>query len=212
MINGLVDLISFSQVFMGIVRTVKIGTRELKEGDAEHSHQLGLVAWYLSEKLRLGLDKGKIFEYAAVHDLVEVYAGDTDPYNSSPTLVESKSERELQGLEKIRNRFPDFPQLADAIKSYESRAEKESRLVYAVDKMLPVMNTLVSNDTYYVDSGVTFERWKALTKGKLENVDAGSLLGEGFIVEFVSFIEGKEPLLFAQERLPTENILQNGSN
>ncbi len=45
------------------------------ENDAEHSYSLTLVGMALGEKL--GLDPGKITYYATVHDLPELYAGDT---------------------------------------------------------------------------------------------------------------------------------------
>ncbi len=189
MINDLFKLISFSQKFASVTRTVKIGSRENCENDAEHSYQVGLIAWYVAEKLNLRADQGKILEYATVHDLVEVYAGDTDPHLHSTEFKNSKVEREKAALEQIKSDFPDFPSLHKTIEAYETHSDTESRLVYIVDKILPVINTFLSQHTYYIDSKVSFEKWKSWLQEKMDKVDAEKLLGQNFFTELIEFFE-----------------------
>jgi len=194
MINDLFKLISFSQKFAGITRTVKIGSREAYESDAEHSHQVGLIAWYVAEKLSLKADKAKILEYATVHDLVEVYAGDTDPHLHSMEFKNSKAEREKAALEQIKTNFSDFPSLYKSIQDYEGHADVESRLVYIVDKILPIINTYLSHHSYYIDSGVSFGKWQSWIEEKMRKVDAEKLLGQNFFAELIAFFRNHEDL------------------
>lgn len=156
----LLDYIRFLNRFTAIKRTVKVTEEERLESNSEHSYQLALVGWYVSEKLGLGLEKGLILEYALVHDLVEVYAGDTDPYNHSQNFIASKEDREKQAFEKIRKEFPDFQSLHISIEKYESLLDKEAKFVYLLDKILPAINTYLSKDSYYFKSGVSYEHWK----------------------------------------------------
>ena len=51
MVNDLLNLMLFSQKFAAVTRTVKIGPRESYESDAEHSHQVGFISWYIAERL-----------------------------------------------------------------------------------------------------------------------------------------------------------------
>lgn len=194
MINDLFRLITFSQKFAAVTRTVKIGLRESYESDAEHSHQVGFIAWYIAERLNLKTDKGKILEYSTVHDLVEVYARDTDPHLHSVEFKNSKTERERVSLERIKTEFPDFPSLYKTIQAYEAHADAESRLVYIVDKILPVINTYIARHNYYIESEVSFEKWKGWLEEKMRKVDAEKLLGQNFFAELIKFFEDHKEL------------------
>jgi 5'-deoxynucleotidase YfbR-like HD superfamily hydrolase len=189
MIKNLFELIAFSQKFAGVTRTVKLGTRDAYESDAEHSYQVGLIAWYLAEKLNLGAKRGKILEYALVHDLVEVYAHDTDPHRHSEKFQQTKAAREQQALARIKSDFLDFPSLSENIANYEKHEDIESRLVYIVDKILPVINTYLSHHTYYIDNNVSFEKWQSWLREKISNIDAEELLGKNFFSELEDFLK-----------------------
>jgi 5'-deoxynucleotidase YfbR-like HD superfamily hydrolase len=197
MINELLKLMEFSQKFASITRTVKIADRVSYESDAEHSYQLGLIAWYVAEKHNLGLDKGKILEYAAVHDLVEVYAGDTDPHLSTKEVKLLKDAREREARERISKDFPDFPSLHSALLAYEKHQDKESRLVYIVDKILPIINTHLTNHAYYIDANVSFETWHSWLQEKMQKVNAEELLGKQFFTDVIAFFKS-HPEMFAK--------------
>lgn len=194
MINDLFKLISFSQKFANIIRSVKVNSRESYESNAEHSYQVGLVSWYIAEHYNLKANIGKIIQYALVHDLVEVYAGDTDPHFHSEEFKNSKKEREKESLTQIKKEFSNFPSLYKTIESYEKQADIESRIVYIVDKILPVINTHISNDDYYIKNKVSFKKWKEWLEGKIENANAKKILNENFFNDLISFFEAHKEL------------------
>jgi len=119
---------------------------ERHENDAEHTFQVAMSAWYLARVLKVELDMGKVLKYALAHDLVEVYAGDVPAYSKDMEAKARKSAAEHEAAERIRREFPEFTDLHDAIAAYETRDDVESRFVYAVDKLDPLVND-------YLDGG-----------------------------------------------------------
>jgi 5'-deoxynucleotidase YfbR-like HD superfamily hydrolase len=119
---------------------------ERQENVSEHSFTLALVACSVADALRhRSLDVGLVAQYAIVHDLVEVYAGDTSVWASEYDL-ESKPHREQAALAEISRRFDEvFPWIALTIERYELRADPEARFVYALDKVLPHVSILVAD-------------------------------------------------------------------
>ncbi len=107
------------------------------ENVAEHSFTLGTVACALAATLDSKLNLGQIAQYALVHDLVEVYAGDTTVWASDVELA-AKPRREAAALQQIGAEFDaTFPWIRQTIVEYERLATVESRFVYALDKILP---------------------------------------------------------------------------
>ncbi|OGI20017.1 MAG: hypothetical protein A3J06_00405 [Candidatus Moranbacteria bacterium RIFCSPLOWO2_02_FULL_48_19] len=194
----LLEYIQFLNKFTAIKRTVKVSEEDRLESDSEHSYQLALVGWYVSEKLGLDLKKDLILKYALVHDLVEVYAGDTDPYNHSQDFIASQKEREEGALEKIKKKLPDFQSLHEAIEKYESLTDKEAKFVYLLDKILPVINTYLSKDAYYFKSGVSYERWKKHLDTKRLKVDFDEKSFQDLLEQIISFFRSVDKNFFKE--------------
>lgn len=168
------QFIEFLNKFQSIERNVRVRGRKAMENDAEHSYQLAMVCWQLAENNKLRLNKYKILQYALVHDLVEVYAGDTDPHKSSKKHISSKDKREATAVKQIRKAFPYFGAMNSAINGYETRKDKESQFVYMMDKILPMINTYNVGDKYYYKNGVTYEKyvgWLTKRQGKIKLKD-----------------------------------------
>lgn len=109
----------------------------IAENDTEHSYNLAMTGWYLAQWFP-DLNKDLIIRYALVHDLVEVHAGDTFTYGSEAELA-SKEQREHDALLKLEQDWGDFEEMTKAIHAYEERSDAESRFIYALDKIMPIM-------------------------------------------------------------------------
>ena len=192
------NYVRFLNSFTAIKRTVKVTGESRLESNSEHSYQLALVGWYVSEKLDLGLNKNLIFEYALVHDLVEVYAGDTDPYNHTRDFIDSKEDREREAQEKIKKEFPDFPGLSDAIQRYETHADNEAKFLYLLDKILPVTNTYLSKDSYYFRSGVSYEQWEKHLNNKRLGIRFDETAFQNFLEQVISFFKDVDKGFFKE--------------
>ncbi|MFG1795737.1 HD domain-containing protein [Nocardia sp. NPDC049149] len=130
-----------------VERTVKLPQLSARrENVPEHSFSLGLTACALAASIAPELDRGLIAQYSLVHDVVERYAGDTSIWAPSEVLG-SKISREKHAQRKIRSNFGNvFPWIANTIDAYERRVDPESRFVYALDKILPHILIIISNE------------------------------------------------------------------
>jgi len=146
-IHRLLELQKVLAVFSTIERVVHRehhGTY-VAENDTEHSYNLAMTAWYLSSWFP-ELDKNKLIQYSLAHDLVEIHAGDTYIYGSSEEL-NSKKQREADALVKLKKEWSDFGDMLNAIEAYEAKASPEAKFVYALDKIMPMMQIYI-NDGY----------------------------------------------------------------
>ena len=120
-----------------------------RENDAEHSWHLAVMAMILEEYCADKIDIGRVIKIALVHDLVEVYAGDTFAYDSKG--YEDKEEREKQSADKLFGMLESeqgayFRALWD---EFEAKETPESRYANAVDRLQPLLlNYLTDGHTW----------------------------------------------------------------
>jgi putative hydrolase of HD superfamily len=171
-INEIVRFADFLSAFPNIKRANRIKGKNDFENDSEHSYQLALITWYVTDLLKLNLNRQLILEYALAHDLVEIYAGDTYTFlNNSENHKSTKQQRESDAFERIKKEFPNFLSLHSSIERYENLVDPESKFVYILDKILPDINIYLSNDTYYKEAKVTLESWKEWFRLKIEKLE-----------------------------------------
>jgi 5'-deoxynucleotidase YfbR-like HD superfamily hydrolase len=130
-----------------------------RENDAEHSWSLALFACALAPHIDKKLDVGKICQYATVHDLVEVYAGDTSNFASAEKKA-TKEQRERLALERLRQELTAFPWIVEAATDYEEQQTPESNYVRSVDKLLPLLFDYMEEGLFYHENKITIEQWK----------------------------------------------------
>jgi 5'-deoxynucleotidase YfbR-like HD superfamily hydrolase len=143
-LQNLIKIMEFTNQFQLVKRNQNV-PRDFPtrlENDAEHSYQLTMAAWYLisTEKLTLNIDL--VIKYGLVHDLVETYAGDLDPfmYTGNENFEEIKKQNEAEAFSRIKNEFKEFTELSELIHRYEQKEDLESRFVYALDKIIAHFN------------------------------------------------------------------------
>ncbi|HEX7259576.1 MAG TPA: HD domain-containing protein [Candidatus Saccharimonadia bacterium] len=170
------QLISYCRLltqFQQVERQMLVPSGERNENDVEHSYLLAMTGWYIATTAKLDLQHDKVIKYALVHDLVEVYAGDT--YFHDPIRTADKVTREEAAFEALRQNYPDFKELHALIKRYEKQTDAESRFIYALDKLLPVV-------TIYLDGGRSWHRDKIslelLEFYKSEKVAASAIIAD----------------------------------
>lgn len=143
------------------------GRRRL-ENDAEHSWGLALLACALAPQVDTSLDVGKIAQFAVVHDIVELYAGDTTPWGAQQNVM-SKKQREAKSLTKIKRKFKAFPWITQTIDEYDSHLSNEARFVWAVDKYINQFMRHLDDGKFYRSIKLTkqkFDQRLALSRQK----------------------------------------------
>jgi len=167
--QNLSDILKFLKLlhlFQQVRRATLVTGEDRQENDFEHSYQLAMLGWYLIERKKLKLDSSLVVKYSLVHDLVEAYAGDTYTYG----LVEKevKHEKETKAQKKLEEEFADFPEMNALIKNYEERNDEESRFVYALDKIIPMLNNYSDNGRTWKKHNITLEMLINQKQGKVE--------------------------------------------
>ncbi|MEK7144714.1 MAG: HD domain-containing protein [Patescibacteria group bacterium] len=134
------------------------------ESDTDHTVMLGLVACAYAEQAAPHLDKGKIAQFALVHDLVEAYAGDTLTLkHMTEADKKEKTERESAALEHIRKEIGTaLPWVHQTIEEYESLATPEARFVKMMDKSMPSITHILNGGVAIYKQGYTLETLKPL--------------------------------------------------
>lgn len=134
------ELGGFLLEFATVYRATYLNTKHDKESDTDHTVMLAVIACAVAAQFHPEYDLGKVAQYALVHDLVEVYAGDVNTINFNTIDVQAKEKAEADALEKIRQKFGrTFPWLHQTIEAYESLADAEARFIKTLDKSLPAI-------------------------------------------------------------------------
>lgn len=132
--------------FKTCLRTCNTSMPGRGESDAEHSWHLAMVVMLLEDDFP-GLDFYKVLKLALVHDLPEIYAGDTNPYRDN---VEDKAEKEWQSAKQLYALLPDKlnHKMWQLFEEYEHQTSEEARLVKRLDKLMPLIQNLCTNKEY----------------------------------------------------------------
>lgn len=107
------------------------------ENVSEHSLMLVKVSMALAQKHYPELDVSKVAQYAACHDDIEAYVGDTPTGEWCNTDYEAKESLEAEGLKQLISDFTElFPAYVETLQAYENQIDAESRFVRMVDKVI----------------------------------------------------------------------------
>ncbi len=168
--QNLKSLLSFARILgelQAVERVIRVKGVERFENDVEHSYDLAMLAWYILDTEKLPLDRDRVFRYALAHDLVEVYAGDTYIFSEDRELLASKSERERRAAERLLAEFPEVPEMHEAICGYVKKEDAESRFVYALDKIEPVLKVYLDGGRTWREKDVTIKMLYEKKKDKV---------------------------------------------
>lgn len=132
-----------------ILRRNLLADGSRRENDAEHSWHLAIMAMILEEYSADKVDIGKVLKIALVHDLVEVYAGDTFAYDTKG--YEDKEEREIQAAEKLFGMLD--PEQGTEVRTlwdeFEAKSTPEAVYANAIDRLQPlILNYLTDGHTW----------------------------------------------------------------
>ncbi|HUB94216.1 MAG TPA: HD domain-containing protein [Verrucomicrobiae bacterium] len=129
------------------------------ENDAEHSWSVAFVALSLAPHTDTTLDVGKVCQFATVHDLVEVYAGDTSNFADASKRA-TKEQREEDALHKLEQKLTALPWVAATVREYEAQVLPEARFVKSIDKLLPLLFDYIEEGFFYHENKITMDEWK----------------------------------------------------
>jgi putative hydrolases of HD superfamily len=143
-----------------VLRRTPLADGSRAENSAEHSWHLVVCAMVLREYAAQPVDLLRTLQLLAIHDIVEIDAGDTFAYDIA--AHGSKAEREERAADRLFGLLP--PDQTDDIRrlwdEFEAIETPEARLANAVDRL----QALLLN----AESGGGSWRSPGVTKGRIE--------------------------------------------
>lgn len=138
-VDDIMQVAGVIEKFMDIKRATTRHGRE--ETDGEHTLRLQFIAVAYAAQYHPELDVGKVAQYALVHDLIEVYAGDVNSLTASAEAIGRKALIEKLALDRLADELSDtWPYLIDLVLQYEELADSEARFVKCFDKCDPSLS------------------------------------------------------------------------
>lgn len=140
------------------------GTR--RENDAEHSWHISVMAMLLHEYVDGEADVSRVIKMLLLHDLVEIYAGDTFAYDEQANS--DKAERELNAANKLFGHLPDdqrqeFRALWD---EFELGQSLDARYAACMDRLQPLIHNYITEGHTWkegnVNSGMIYKRMNVI--------------------------------------------------
>ena len=139
-----------------ILRKTLIADKSREETDAEHSWHFAMMAMTLFEHAGFsGVDVNRVIRMALVHDLVEIYAGDTFAYDEKGN--ESKAVREKEAADRLFSLLPDgqAAEYRSLWEEFDSLKTPDAKYAAAIDRFQPFLSNYLTDGYTWVKYGVT---------------------------------------------------------
>jgi putative hydrolase of HD superfamily len=138
-----------------IMRQSPLAAVQRRENDAEHSWHLAMMVVILAEYSDEPIDLGHTVQLVLVHDLVEIYAGDTPLYDSVAGM--DQREREVTAADELFGLLPDDQarRLRALWDEFEERRTPEARFAKAMDRLQPLLLNWMARGGTWKTPGIT---------------------------------------------------------
>lgn len=129
-----------------------------RENDAEHSWHLALMAIVLEEYAAEPVNLGRVLAMVTVHDLIEIYAGDTFAFDAAAN--QDKAQREQAAAEKLfgmldQEQGHKFRQLWE---EFDAMNTADARFAASLDRIQPFMHNVLTEGHTWKLGSVTKEQ------------------------------------------------------
>ena len=143
---------------------------ETRENDADHAWHMAVMTILLSEYSNEDIDVLKTMSMLLIHDLVEVYAGDTYAYDEEGK--KSQAEREAKAADKIYSLLPEDQ--GEYLKSlwleFEEQKTPEAKFARTMDCFQPLILNDATNGRAWKEHNVQ----RSWVMKRNQNTHAGS--------------------------------------
>ena len=133
----------------GILRRTLLVNKSRRENDAEHSWHIAVMAMLFEEYAVEKVDVFRVATMCVIHDLVEIYAGDTFAYDVKGN--EDKQERESMAADKLFGQLPEEQGKAirELWEEFDAMETSDAKYAACLDRLQPFLhNTLTGGHTW----------------------------------------------------------------
>ena len=127
------------------------------ENSAEHSWQGAIAAMVLQDYYPEKLNMEKVISMLLIHDLGEIYAGDTWVFDDEKKL--HSHDRELESIEKTMSILPEekYLNMKNSWLEFEKGQSAEARYARVIDALVPLINHLEVSELNYNPDHISSE-------------------------------------------------------
>jgi putative hydrolases of HD superfamily len=142
-----------------VLRQSRITDGSRRENSAEHSWHLVLMAVVLAEHAPPGTDLGRVSAMVALHDLVEIDAGDLFVYSDAAALARQEAA-ERAAADRIFAILPSAQaaEVRGLWEEFEARRTPEARFARALDRLQPMLLNMQTEGGTWAAHGVTLDQ------------------------------------------------------
>lgn len=128
-----------------VYRQTLLADKSRRETDAEHSWHIAMMAMLFAEFAPEGVDKERVIKMCLVHDLVEIYAGDTFCYDEK--AGEDKAEWEMRAAQKLFSVLPaeDGEEIKGLWLEFEKQETPDAVFAASLDRFQPLINNFLTD-------------------------------------------------------------------
>ena len=111
-----------------------------RENDAEHSWHIAVMAMVLREYAAEPVDMGHVLEMLTVHDLIEIYAGDTFAYDAAGNS--DKAAREAASADRLYAMLPEEQgaYYRALWEEFDAMETPDARFAASLDRLQPLLS------------------------------------------------------------------------
>ncbi|WP_337935471.1 HD domain-containing protein [Jutongia sp.] len=141
-----------------------------KENDAEHAWHMAVMTVLLSEYANEEIDVLRTMTMLLIHDLVEIYAGDTYAYDEEGKKTQKR--RELAAADRLFQMLPEDQgkKFREIWEEFEAENTPESRFARTMDNLQPMMLNAATDGKSWTDRGIRLSQ----ILGRNKNTAKGS--------------------------------------
>ena len=137
----------------GILRRTLLVDRSRRENDAEHSWHIAVMALLFQEYAEEAVNVGRVAEMCVVHDLVEIYAGDTFAYDTKGN--EDKEAREAAAADRLFAQLPEEQgkMIRELWEEFDAMETADAKYAACLDRIQPFLHNTLTGGHTWVESG-----------------------------------------------------------
>jgi putative hydrolase of HD superfamily len=136
-----------------ILRRTMLIDGSRRENDAEHSWHIAVMALIFEEYAAEPVNVSRAVKMCVVHDLIEIYAGDTFAYDAAGNA--DKAEREAAAADKLFAQLPSEQgaEIRSLWEEFDAMQTPDAKYAACMDRLQPFLHNTLTDGHTWVESG-----------------------------------------------------------
>lgn len=141
-----------------IQRKTRLFNSDRHENDAEHSWHLAMMTIVLAKHANKPIDILKVVKMVLIHDIVEIYAGDTFIYDTVKS--HTNTDEELIAAKRIFGLLPaeQAEEFIATWKEFEDGITDEAKFAKSMDRLEPLLQNTSNKGGTWAEFNVPYQK------------------------------------------------------